>query len=250
MFRLIYRLIVQRIQEYKTKRTATKKQQIKRHSRKSSVNRKYWVFVGVFCIICATAIAFSLHRHFNLPRLYLDPKTAQLKINVDSVDTPPLVIYLEQWPPPLTPVPENDSVSRIVIQDSKFVPKFQLITAGSTVEIINEDSILHNTHIDDGKNTVFNVATPLKSVTVRKTLTSTGILNVRCDLHPGMYSWVFVPPAPQYSVLQEPDLIHWTNIPPATYRLISWQPEQTPQHRIITLSSGKQYTLQHHQRNQ
>ena len=250
MFRLIYRLIVQRIQEYKTKRSAIKRQQIKQHSRNSGVNRRYWVFVGVFCIICATAIALSLHRHFNLERLYVDHKSAQLKINVDSVDTPPLVIYLEQWPPPLTPVPENDSVSRIVIQDSKFVPRFQLITAGSTVEIINEDLILHNTHIDDGRNTVFNVATPLKSVTVRKTLTSTGILNVRCDLHPGMYSWVFVPPTPQYAVLQEADLIHWTNIPPGTYRLISWQPEQIPQQRSITLSSGKQYTLQHRLQNQ
>ena len=148
-----------------------------------------------------------------------------------------MVHYLEQWPPVLCEVPESDNVNRIVIRNNQFSPKFQLIPVGSTVEIINEDSILHNTHIDDGHNTVFNVATPLKSVIVRKALTVTDLLNVRCDLHPNMYGWAFVPPSPHFAVVQESES-HTVDRHCAWYlpinRLASRADFQTPNPRTRT----------------
>ncbi len=248
MFTLIYRLIVQRVKEYKTKRSARKESQSKNPTRTRGSAARIWAIGGAVFLASAIAVFFIFRTGLNLPILKVDQNHAQLDIRVDSIDAPPMVLYLMPWPPPLTPVPESDAVSQIVIRNSQFIPGFQLIEAGSTIEIVNEDPILHNTHLSDGHNTVFNVATPLESVTVRKTVTATGILNVRCDLHPNMYGWIFVPPSPHFAILEEPGPILWTEIKPGNYRLIAWQTEQISRHRTLNLLPGKRYAVTH-QRN-
>ena len=50
------------------------------------------------------------------------------------------------------------NVSRILIKNNQFIPTLQILPAGSTLEIENQDSFLHNAHVTDGENTVFNVA--------------------------------------------------------------------------------------------
>ncbi len=245
MFRLIYRLIIQRVQEYKAKRSAIKRSRSQNAVSSPGVAQRKWALIG-FLILVSALLPYLYRWQDGLPLLESNRDRAHLQFSIDSIDTPPMVLYLEQWPPVLSEVPESDNVSRIVIQNSQFLPRFQIIPAGSTVEIINEDSILHNTHIDDGHNTVFNVATPLKSVIVRKTLTATGLLNVRCDLHPGMYGWAFVPPSPHFAIVREAKIIQWDNIVPGSYRLIVWQPEQISRHRTIELLPGKRYKLDYH----
>ena len=244
MFRLIYRLIIQRFQEYKRKRSDIKASRIRKATSSSNTAHRKWILVGLLILVSALS-TFIYRWQVGLPLLEPNRDSARLQIRIDSIDMPPMVLYLEQWPPVLSEVPESDHVSRIVIRDSQFSPRFQLIPTGSTVEIINEDPILHNTHIDDGHNTVFNVATPLQSVIVRKTLTATGLLNVRCDLHPNMYGWAFVPPSPHFAIVQESEAIEWVDITPGTYRLIIWQPEQISRHRTLELEPGKRYKIEH-----
>ncbi len=245
MFGLLYRLIVQRVQEYKAKRRARKDTRVTIRKRQFKIGRRRWIFAGVFFAACSIVITLAYRWQLDLPILNTSRDTVQLDIEVAAVKSTPLVLYLEKWPQALAPVAENDNVSKIVIRENQFVPRFQIIAAGSTVEILNEDPILHNTHLDDGHNTVFNVATPLRSITVRKTLTATGILNVRCDLHPTMYGWAFVPPSAHYAVMQEPGTVSWADILPGDYRLVVWQPEAISRHRLIQLNPGQHYAITH-----
>ncbi len=245
MLRLIYRLFVQRVQEIKAKRSAKNKNLANPNMRSRAKAKRVWTLFGAVLVILVGALILAYR--WQGQSLFLDTHSefAQLHVQVNNIDTSPVVLYLERWPPLLNEVPESDAVSRIVIRNNQFLPRFQLIPAGSLVEIINEDSILHNTHLDDGHNTVFNVATPLKSVTVQKKLSATGLLNVRCDLHPGMYSWVFVPPGPHYAVVERPDTVRWAQVPPGTYRLIAWQPEALSRQQEIELLPGKRHELEY-----
>lgn len=242
MLRLLYRLIVQRVKEYQLKKSTLKQNPSStKQTFTKSVNLR-WIFAsGIVLIALASLVLYRFQ--FGLPLLSSDPNQAQLEIRVDSVANVPTMVFLERTPPPLTPVPENPNVSQITIQNSQFAPAFQLITAGSTIEIVNNDPILHNTHIIDGDDTVFNVATPLKSITVRKTLTATGMLFVRCDLHPFMHSWIFVPPNPYYAIVHDPGTVVWSDILPGTYLLQKWEDGKFTRSLQIHLSPGEEKVI-------
>ena len=238
MIRLLFRLLVQRIREHRSNRTTLRQQRAKdaQVSRKR-IRLRIWMTAGAAAAIAAAfAIGLRIQNEFVL--LESNPELAQLSVTVDMINNPPYVVYLEPLQPPLNIVPEHRNVSRILIKNGQFIPTLQLLPAGSTLEIENQDSYLHNAHVTDGENTVFNVATPLKSVTVSKTVTATGMLSVRCDLHPSMHSWIFVPPNPHFAVLQEPDTLTWQNIQPGRYELRIWNVGIVFQTIPITLSSG------------
>ena len=238
MLRLLYRLIVQRVKEYQLKKSTLRQNSSSTKQVFTKSVKLRWIFAsGIVLVALASIVLYRFH--FGLPLLSPNPNQAQLEIRVDSVANAPTVVFLERTPPPLAPVPENSNVSQITILNSQFTPAFQLITAGSTIEIVNNDPILHNTHIIDGDDTVFNVATPLKSITVRKTMTATGMLFVRCDLHPFMHSWIFVPPNPYYVVVKNSGTVVWTDISPGTYLLQKWEAGKITKSLQIHLSPGE-----------
>ena len=239
MFRLLYRLVVQRVNEYRLRRQSSRKTT-------SNPNRSIIVqrLIIIAVLIAGVVIFFTVFRsQLELKKLTTDPESAQLHIQLGSVQVPPMVVYLEKWPPVLTPVPENDEVSQILIRNSQFIPTFQVVSPGSTLEIINTDTILHNAHVISGNDTVFNVATPLTSIKVKKTLTATGMLNVRCDLHPYMHSWIFVPANPHHAIVREAGAITFTGIEPGDYRLHIWEAGRFRPEATITLRASETKTL-------
>lgn len=243
MLRLLYRLMVQRAKQARARRHALRQSQARqkqpavraRRSRKLVISTVIVVVLGLFVLV--------FHSHFEISTPTTDPNRAQMEIRLDSIKVAPVLIYLEQSYPPLTPVPENDDISQIIIEDNQFIPTFQIISPGSTIEIENRDDILHNTHVIDGDDTVFNVATPLKSVTVRKIIKSTGMLTVRCDLHPFMHAWMFVPSNPFYELVREPKSIRWTDIAPGEYRLRIWEAGTFRQEISVTLAASKRKSV-------
>ena len=242
MLRLLYRLIVQRVKEYQLKKSSLRQNSSSTKQFVTKSVKLRWIFASGIVLVALASLVFYRFQ-FGLPLLSPNPNQAQLEIRVDSVANAPTVVFLERTPPPLTPVPENSNVSQITIQNSQFTPAFQLITAGSTIEILNNDPILHNTHIIDGDDTVFNVATPLKSITVRKTMTATGMLFVRCDLHPFMHSWIFVPPNPYYVVVNNSGTVVWADISPGTYLLQKWEAGKITRSLQIHLSPGEEKVI-------
>jgi len=84
----------------------------------------------------------------------------------------------------------KDSRKSLLTQSAcEFQPHIVLLPAGSTLDIVNEDPLLHNVRASDRKGkTVFNIAQPVKgqrfSVKPEK-LSEPGIYEVSCDAgHP------------------------------------------------------------------
>ena len=243
MLRLIYQLIVQRAKQSKARRHALRQQQASQKQPARPPSRSRWI---VLCIVTGVLVAFTIivfRSQFEFSTLTTDPSKAQMKIQLGSVNVAPVVIYLEQSPPPLLPVPENDDVNQIIIENNQFIPTFQVVSAGSTIEIVNRDNLLHNAHLIDGGDTVFNVATPLTSISVRKVIKATGMLNVRCDLHPFMHGWIFVPSNLFFEVVREPKTISWVDITPGQYRLRVWEAGIIRQDISVTLAASERKTV-------
>lgn len=240
MLRLLIRLFVQRLKENQSSKLA--KKPLRNRKESNSLKRRV-VLISAGFVVLGGVILVLLNQHRDTPLLTINSNTAQLHVQIDSVYSPPLVLFLEPWPPQVSEIKESESVSQILIDQNRFIPSFQLITAGSTIEIVNQDNFLHNAHIISDNDTVFNVATPLKSIRVRKALTATGILKVTCDLHPSMQSWIFVPPNPHYIIVNEPETRLLTDIKPGQYRLKVWEGGRITHERFLAFSPGESKSI-------
>jgi len=110
----------------------------------------------------------------------------------------------------------------IVNHNCTFVPHVQAFPVG-TVVIVNSDPVLHNTHGYFGKQTVFNVALPIKGQRVEKPLTKPGVVKVGCDVHEWMLAWIFAADNPYYAVTPKDGTFTIADVPPGSYTLVAWQ---------------------------
>jgi hypothetical protein len=116
--------------------------------------------------------------------------------------------------PQMTPVLDQEKC--------QFAPHVQVIRRGS-LDIINSDPILHNTHGFYGKRTAFNLAMPNQNETITADLKRPGLVRIECDAHGWMLAWVHVADSPYYAVTGEDGVFTITDIPPGEYTLVVWQ---------------------------
>lgn len=110
----------------------------------------------------------------------------------------------------------------IVNKGCEFVPHVQAFPVG-TVVVVNSDPVMHNTHAFHGKQTVFNVALPVKGQRIEKPLTKPGVVRVECDTHGWMLAWVFAADNPYYAVTSPEGTFSIADVPPGSYTLVAWQ---------------------------
>ena len=149
------------------------------------------------------------------------------------------VVYLKKvakgkpWPamePPKIPVLDQSKC--------RFVPHVQVIPAGS-LEIVNSDPILHNTHGFYGKRTAFNLALPNLGQKIPVELTRPGMVRVECDAHGWMLAWVYVADSPYYAVTAEDGMFTIADIPPGDYSLVAWQEFTGAIEMPVTVKAGE-----------
>jgi plastocyanin len=107
-------------------------------------------------------------------------------------------------------------------RDCEYHPHVLAFPAGSTVEILNPDGILHNIHSYSKTNAPFNYAQPKfkKRLTIK--IERPEIINIRCDVHSWMNGWLFSSQNPYYSVTDSSGSFRLTDVPPGTYTLKVW----------------------------
>jgi hypothetical protein len=109
----------------------------------------------------------------------------------------------------------------IVNEKCVFVPHVQAFPVG-TVVIVNSDPVMHNTHGFHGKQTVFNVALPVKGQRIEKPLKKPGITRIECDAHGWMLAWIYAAENPYYAVTQKDGTFSLKDVPPGSYTLVAW----------------------------
>jgi plastocyanin len=132
-----------------------------------------------------------------------------------------VVVWLQTPPPgatwPSTPVKVEMDQNGCV-----FIPRVVLVPAGGTVEFLNSDRLLHNLHSVSRENPTFNRTQPRGRV-IPVTLSKPEIVQVNCDLHSWMRSWVVVADHPFYALSNDAGEFVLPNVPPGKYVLQIWQ---------------------------
>lgn len=152
------------------------------------------------------------------------------------------VVYLKgiesgkAWPEMMTKVPVLDQKS------CRFQPHVQVARQGS-LDIVNSDPVLHNTHGYYGKRTAFNVALPEQDQKVTKVLKRPGTVKVDCDAHGWMLGWVQVVDNPYFFQTGEDGAFSITDVPPGDYTLVVWQEWLGDTEIPITIEAGETTAL-------
>ncbi|MCK6447671.1 MAG: carboxypeptidase regulatory-like domain-containing protein [Planctomycetes bacterium] len=114
-----------------------------------------------------------------------------------------------------------------VLMDQKkcrFEPHVVVIPAGATVEFLNSDQAPHNVHIFPLKNEPFNqtVAVGAKHTA---TFPKTDKIQIKCDLHPWMKSWLIVTDTPFVAVTDADGNFEIAGLPPGEHKATLWHEE-------------------------
>ena len=241
IFRLLYRLVLQSLDRGATSEpdefaaTGGPENGISQHRphRRRAVALAFVLGAGALTAIVLAVLVSK-------PERTTGGSAAALRLIIPVVSAAPLVVYLRGDEFDLLhPGVESSTVHRIRSVNGQFSPAFQIVPPTSTIEMVNTDSIAHNTHVFNRGETVFNVALPVQGVTVTKVLTGDGIFDVRCDMHPWMRAWLFVSPSRHYAVVHEPTTIGFTGMAPGEYILHVWQPDRPESIHSVNLRAGE-----------
>lgn len=235
MLRLVYLLLRQRL---------SRRRNAPPEAARPTRRTRWLVGAVIGAAVCGVALLAALMQSRLVPGPGLfqqfESATAKLEIQVDSIDSTPLVAYIDTPGASSSAVPtERNPTVKITSVNNTFQPQFQVAPLATTLEVVNDDPIPHNTHLFDGRYTLFNVATPIPGLRVQKVLGRPGIYHVRCDLHPWMRARIFVPPTRHYRVLWQPERLILADIEPGRYRLSVWEPARGEITRMLDFAPGE-----------
>jgi plastocyanin len=121
-------------------------------------------------------------------------------------------------------------------QGCRFQPHVVLIPRGATLEILNNDEILHNVRTTSKKNPPFNKAQPKFLKKIKHTFKAAPEkIKVQCDAHSWMSAWIVVQEHPFYAVTDASGQFTLTDVPAGTYTIESWHEKLGAQTATMTV---------------
>lgn len=138
------------------------------------------------------------------------------------------------------PAPQADTPAAVVDQRRcSYEPPVVAARAGSTLEILNSDPLIHNVRAM-ARSPLFNVAMPLEGMKLKKPLPAEpGLVALRCDVHPWMHASVKTFDHPFFAVTDAQGHYAIQGLPPGKHELVFWH-ERLPERRLtVEVSPGK-----------
>jgi plastocyanin len=123
-----------------------------------------------------------------------------------------------------------------------YVPHVLAFPAGSTVNIVNSDGILHNIHTYSTKNPSFNMAQPKFKKVIKQKVDQPEVIKVTCDAHGWMRGWWYVTDTPYYAVTDDKGNFTIKDVPPGNYTIEVWQEKLGTDDQKVDVKAGQTAT--------
>jgi len=125
----------------------------------------------------------------------------------------------------------------------RYDPHVLAFPAGSTVQIMNDDGILHNIHTYSTVNPSFNAAQPKFKKEMDKVIEKPEVIKVTCDAHGWMHGWWFSSANPYYAVTDDKGNYTIKDVPAGDYEVTIWQEKLGEQKQKVSVKAGAPATL-------
>lgn len=133
------------------------------------------------------------------------------------------VVYVDTIAGKAFPPPAGHA--RIDQKNMQFLPHVLAVQAGTTVDFLNSDAVLHNVFSPDACADRFNLGTwpqgQVKSFTFKKDCFAA----LLCKVHPEMEGFIAVLPTPYFAVTAADGSYHIKGVPDGTYMVRVWHPK-------------------------
>jgi plastocyanin len=104
----------------------------------------------------------------------------------------------------------------------EYHPHVLAFPAGTAVEILNPDGILHNIHSYSKVNSPFNQAQPKFKKTLEIKIDKPEVIEVKCDVHGWMHGWLVATENPYFAVTDNSGSFKIADVPPGSYTVQVW----------------------------
>jgi len=123
-------------------------------------------------------------------------------------------------------------------KDARFVPPLLVIAAGQSVDMPNEDRILHNV-FSFSRPRRFDLGLYAGGETRRIHFPDAGIVRVYCSIHASMNATIYVAPSPYTAIVDGRGKFSIGDAPPGRYRLTSWCQKLPALNRVVDIRAGE-----------
>jgi plastocyanin len=132
------------------------------------------------------------------------------------------VVYVDKTAETFPPPAKHAKIDQ---KNMQFTPRVLPVLAGTTVDFLNSDALLHNVFSPDACADRFNLGTwpqgQVKSFTFKKEC----FASLLCKVHPEMEGFVAVLPTPYFAVTAADGSYHIKNVPDGSYTVKVWHPK-------------------------
>ena len=105
----------------------------------------------------------------------------------------------------------------------EFHPHVLVFPAGSTIDVINSDGILHNIHTTSTANPSQNQAQPKFKPKIQIKVDKPETIAIKCDVHGWMSAWWVATDTPYVAVTDASGNFKIADLPPGDYDVELWQ---------------------------
>lgn len=136
------------------------------------------------------------------------------------------------------------STAVVIDQDGcRYHPHVFGIQVGQPLEIRNSDPVLHNIKAIAKQNRPFNISQPTAGMKTQRTFSAPEVMvNLQCNVHGWMHSFVGVRPDPFYAVSGADGSFTITGLPPGTYTIEAWHEKFGTQTATVTIAGTETKT--------
>lgn len=134
-----------------------------------------------------------------------------------------------------TPPAEHAKVDQ---KNMQFVPHVLPVLAGTTVDFLNSDALLHNVFSPDACAGRFNLGTWPQGQVKSYTFKSDCFAALLCKVHPEMEGFVAALPTPYFAVTSADGSYDIKDVPNGTYTVKVWHPKLKAAQKSVTVSGA------------
>lgn len=165
--------------------------------------------------------------------------TEDLIVSKDTKGIKNAVVYLDgiEKGKPQENLAENPKFDQ---KECLYVPHVLIIPAGTTIDILNSDGILHNVHTYSSINPPINKAQPKFKKVMKEKVDQPEAINVKCDVHSWMNAWWIVTGHPYYALTDDNGNFKLENVPPGNYKLAVWQETLGSMSQEVTVKENEE----------
>ncbi len=120
----------------------------------------------------------------------------------------------------------------------QFLPHVLPLLAGTTVDFLNSDSVLHNVFSPDACADRFNLGTWPQGQTKSFTFKKECFVALLCKVHPEMEGFVAVLPTPYFAVTSPDGSYEIKDVPDGTYTVKVWHPTLKPAQKSVVVKGS------------